>query len=65
MFILGVSALIHPVAVNMASVYDMLILIAVTVLTMIFFIRGKSLNRMEGFFMMLLYGLDVAFAIVR
>lgn len=65
MFILGVSALIHPVAVNMASVYDMLILIAVTVLTMIFAIRGKSLNRMEGFFMMLLYGLDVAFAIVR
>ena len=65
MFILGISAVIHPVAVNMASVYDMLILIAVTVVTMIFAIRGKSLNRWEGLIMILLYAADVAFAIVR
>ena len=65
MFILGISAVIHPVAVNMASVYDMLILIAVTVVIMIFAIRGKSLNRWEGLIMILLYAADVAFAIVR
>lgn len=65
MFILGVSAVIHPVTVNMASVFDMLILIAVTVITMIFAMRGKSLNRGEGIIMMLLYVAYVAFAIVR
>lgn len=65
MFILGISAVIHPVAFNMASVYDMLILIVVTVVTMIFAIRGKSLNRWEGLIMILLYAADVAFAIVR
>lgn len=65
MFILGISAVIHPVAVNMASVYDMLILIVVTVVIMIFAIRGKSLNRWEGLIMILLYAADVAFAIVR
>ncbi len=45
--------------------FDMLILIAVTVITMIFAMRGKSLNRGEGIIMMLLYAAYVAFAIVR
>lgn len=40
MFILGVSAVIHPVSVNIASVYDMLILIVVTVISMLFAIKG-------------------------
>lgn len=65
MFILGVSAVLHPVSVNIASVYDMIILIAVTVLSMVFAARGKSLNRAEGIIMILLYAVDVAFAVIR
>ena len=63
--ILGVSAVLHPVSVNIASVYDMIILIAVTVLSMVFAARGKSLNRAEGIIMILLYAVDVAFAVIR
>ena len=65
MFILGISAVIHPVTVNMASVFDMLILIAVTAATMLFAMRGNSLNRGKGIIMILLYIAYVAFAIVR
>ena len=65
MFILGVSAVINPVAVNIASVYDMIVLIAISVMTWIFAVRGKSVNRAEGITMMLVYAVYVAFAIMR
>ena len=65
LFILGVSSSIHPVAVNVASVYDMMILIAVSVMTWIFAIRGKSIGRLGGAVMLLCYIAATAFAIVR
>ena len=65
MFILGVSAVINPVAVNIASVYHMIVLIAISVMTWIFAVRGKSVNRAEGITMMLVYAVYVAFAIMR
>ena len=65
LFILGVSSSIHPVAVNTASVYDMMILIAVSVMTWIFAIRGKSIGRLGGAAMLLCYIAATTFAIVR
>ena len=65
LFILGVSSSIHPVAVNTASVYDMMILIAVSVMTWIFAIRGKSIGRLGGAVMLLCYIAATTFAIVR
>ena len=65
LLILGVSAVIHPVAVNLASVYDMCILIGISIVTYIFSITKRSINRIEGAVMVLLYVADVAFAIVR
>ena len=65
MFILGLSAVINPVTVNIASVYDMIILTAISIMAMIFAARGKSFNRIEGIIMMLVYAADVAFAIMR
>ena len=65
LLILGVSAVIHPVAVNLASVYDMVILIGISIVTYIFSITKKTINRIEGAIMVLLYVADVVFAIVR
>ena len=65
MMILGVSAAIHPVTVNVASVWDLLILLVITVMTWIFARAGKEINRAEGIFMVLAYAGVIAFAIVR
>ena len=66
LMILGTSALIHPVTVNFASVWDMLILIAVTGMTWIFASTGKRrITRGEGVTMTLAYIAVIVFAIVR
>ena len=65
MMILGVSASIHPVTVNVASVWDLLILIAITLITWIFALVGKRINRAEGALMVLVYAAVIAFAVIR
>ncbi len=65
LFILGVSATIHPIAINTASIYDMIILIAVSIITYLFSVSGKTIKRPEGIIMVLLYIADVIFAIMR
>lgn len=65
LLILGLSAAIHPVTVNTASVYDILILIAASMITYIFLLTRKSLKRSEGIIMVLLYAAEVMFAILR
>ena len=65
MLILGVSAAIHPVTVNAASVWDMLILLVITAMTWIFAAGGKRINRAEGAAMAVMYAAVVAFAILR
>ena len=65
LFILGVSTAIHPVSVNVASVYDMTILIFVTVLAWIFSITKRRIGRIEGIIMLLCYAAESVFAIMR
>jgi len=65
LFILGVSALIHPVKVNLASVYDLSILIAVSILSYLFSLSARTLKRWEGAVMVSLYLFYVVFAAVR
>ena len=65
LLILGVSAVIHPVAVNLASLYDMIVLIAISIITYIFAITKKDINRLEGIVMVLIYVADVVFAVKR
>jgi len=65
MMILGVSAAIHPVTVNAASVWDLLILLVITLITWLFALAGKRINRAEGILMVLVYAGVVAFAIIR
>lgn len=65
MFILGISALIRPISVNLASVCDLVILIAASVITFVFSMSGKTISRGEGIVMFGFYLTDVVFAIVR
>lgn len=64
LFILGVSGTIHPISVNLASVIDLAVMVAVSIITMIF-ARTKNIGRTEGAVMLALYAADVVFAVVR
>ena len=65
LMILGVSAAIHPVTVNVASVWDLLILLVITGVTWLFALAGKRISRAEGVLMVLAYAGVVAFAVIR
>ena len=65
MLILGTSAALHPVAVNFASFFDLIILILMSVVTYVFLLSKKELNRMEGIVMILIYVCQIVFAVVR
>ena len=64
LFILGVSATIHPIAVNYASVIDLAILTVVSIITLVFSLT-KKISRIEGAAMILMYAATVVFAILR
>ncbi len=65
LFILGISSLIHPVAINMASVYDLIILVIVNGIACFFAFTLRRIARVEGALMLMLYAADVVYAIVR
>lgn len=65
LFILGISSVIHPVKVNAASVYDMVILIGTSILVFLFSKKEKAINRREGTIMLLIYAADMVFAVIR
>ena len=63
--IAGVSAAIHPVAVNAACIWDMLILLVCTAAVWIFAGTGKKINRAEGAVMCAAYIGAMVFAVLR
>ncbi len=65
MLILGTSSAIHPVGANVASVFDMGILIIVSLIVFLFSVSKKKIVRVEGIIMILVYVADVIFAIFR
>lgn len=65
LLILGVSSTLHPIAVNAASVFDLLILIICSIIGFIFAGTHRELSRREGIIMLLIYIASMAFAIVR
>ena len=65
MLILALSSVIHPIAVNTASLYDMIILIAVSFLVMIFAATSRKIGRAEGLILTVIYIADVIFAVLR
>ncbi|MBR4758809.1 MAG: calcium/sodium antiporter [Lachnospiraceae bacterium] len=65
MLILGVSSAIHPIGVNLASVCDLVILLVITVITYLFCFVDRSVKRVEGVVMVLMYVTAMVFAALR
>ncbi|MGN0620686.1 MAG: calcium/sodium antiporter [Porcipelethomonas sp.] len=65
LFILGMTAVIHPVKVNMASVYDSMILVGLGIMVFIFAFAKKKISRIEGGIMLASYAAYTAYIIMR
>ncbi|MDE7230677.1 MAG: calcium/sodium antiporter [Oscillospiraceae bacterium] len=65
LFVLAASAAITPMNINGQGLCDLLILMAVSILTYIFCVTKKTINRAEGVILMLMYGGYMTLAIVR
>ena len=65
LFILGVSSTIHPVAVNYASVYDLILLIVLSIIAYIMSATNKKIIRVEGFVMVACYCCYMVYVIKR
>lgn len=65
LFILGASALIHPIDVTAGSAIDMIILIAMNVLMFFFAASDRKITRVEGGVMVGLYIIEVVYAFFR
>ena len=65
LFVLAASAVISPMNINAQCLFDLLVLMAVTVVAYIFCATKKSVNRIEGIVLVLLYAAYLTYAIVR
>ena len=64
-FILGTSAVIHPLPFPMESVWDSLILIGVSVVVYLFILTKRMVNRIEGGIMVAMYAAYTAYILMR
>lgn len=65
LFILGSSSAIHPITINLFTIYDIIILIFVSIISYFFAVGRKSIDRMEGSIMVAMYIAFNVFIIVR
>ncbi|MCM1023628.1 MAG: calcium/sodium antiporter [Prevotella sp.] len=65
LFVLAASAAITPMSISGQSLVDLVILTAITVLTYVFCVTQKKINRPEGVILVLMYVAYMAYAIVR
>lgn len=64
-FILGVSAFIHPIAVNPSIIADSFFLLIVTLVTYLFAVTKKKINKLEGGVLVGAYILYMILIIIR
>ena len=64
-FVLGISSTIHEITINSAVFLDMFIMLAVTFITYGFAISKRSINKLEGGFLVLLYVIYMIFVISK
>ena len=65
LFITGISSIINPLRVTKASSFDILILILITIIAIIFSKTKGNIGKKEGVIMVLLYIVEVIFALIR
>lgn len=64
-FILGASAVLSPMTVDILSVYDTLMLLFVSVLTLVFAKTSKRFSRAEGAVMIAIYAIYFVYVLLR
>lgn len=65
LFILGFSATISPINVNVTALFDVVFLLVISVVTYIFALSSRKISRFEGLFMFLAYLGYMAYIIMR
>ena len=65
LFILGVSGVVHPISVNVASVVDLVVLMFTSLLALMYSRTANRLNRIEGCSLVLIYLVYIGYAICR
>lgn len=65
LFVLGLSTTIHPVSIEMESIYDAIVLTVITIVTLIPCIRHKHITRLWGAVMVILYATYMTYIIIR
>ena len=65
LFVLGASATIHPIMVDMVSVVDIALLIVVSLISYLFSYTKTCISRVEGAIMTLIYVGYMAYILIR
>lgn len=65
LLVLGLSTAIHPIAITMFSIYDLMILIAASLVVLIPLARKQVLTRSWGVLLLLMYVAYLAYIIMR
>ena len=63
-FVLGTAGVIAPFSIASYMIIDLLVLVAATILVLVFVIKGK-LNRKHSIILMSMYGLYLIYLILR
>lgn len=64
-FIIGASAVVSPMTVDMLAIYDTLVLLFISVLTLIFAKTNKRFSRAEGAVMLAIYAIYFVYVLLR
>lgn len=65
MFILGLASVIQPVSVNIATFWDLIILAIISIIAFVISLSKRTISRLEGAVMLLIYTAYMVFAILR
>lgn len=65
LFVIGIASAISPIAILMESVYDLIFLCIVSIIVLLFASTDKKIGRMEGFFMLVMYGAYMTYVCMR
>lgn len=65
LLVTGAASALHPMAVTMESIYDMMILVAVSIAVYFFGLQKKTIGRFEGVLMVAFYAAFSVFIAIR
>ena len=65
LLVLGLAALIHPMAVSMVAIIDIIFMTAVTILLYIFIKKNNSLTKIHGIIFVIIYFIYLIYTIIR